>query len=187
MKEYIIGNKIILRKLEQTDYISFYNEVISIKDQDNYYYTSDEENYKKFFNSFILFNNNNYFYVICVKEKKQIIGYVNVSQNIIYLNEEYRTNDILNNIIKLLCNLFFNELKCDELSFNVNNKNSFLISTLDNNHFIKQEDNYKLKRSDYKLENKLKHKYLTGEDIDMFNERTYTNRKNICDNHWDGA
>ena len=28
---------------------------------------------------------------------------------------------------------------------------------------------------------------LTGEDIDMFNERTYSNRKNICDNHWDGA
>ena len=39
----------------------------------------------------------------------------------------------------------------------------------------------------YKRRGKIKHKYLTGEDIDMFNERTYSNRKNICDNHWDGA
>lgn len=187
MKEYIIGNKIILRKLELIDYVSFYNEVISIEDKDNFYYTNNEENYKKLFNYFILFNNNNYFYIICFKETKQIIGYVNVSQNIIYLNTIFRTNDILSNIIKLLCNLFFNELKCDELSFNVNNKNSFLISTFKNNHFIKQEDNYKLKRNDYKLERKIEHKYLTGEDIDIFNERTYSNKKNICDNHWDGA
>lgn len=40
------------------------------------------------------------------------------------------------------------------------------------------------------LKRKRKHKRLTGEDIDMFNEREYENskkRKNVCDEHIDGA
>lgn len=34
-----------------------------------------------------------------------------------------------------------------------------------------------------------KSKYLTGEDIDMLNERKYSSykKKNICDTHEDGA
>ncbi len=38
---------------------------------------------------------------------------------------------------------------------------------------------------------KRKHRYLTGEDIDMFKEREYENKKKkelpICDTHIDGA
>ena len=42
-----------------------------------------------------------------------------------------------------------------------------------------------------KKRKKRRSRYMTGEDIDMFNEREYENRnkkkENICDTHIDGA
>ena len=44
---------------------------------------------------------------------------------------------------------------------------------------------------DYTKRRKKRHRYFTGEDIDMFREREQENRqkkdRNICDTHIDGA
>lgn len=171
MKEYIIGNKINLRKIELKDKESIKNILDLNIDQ--------------------ILNSDGYCYLITLKDDT-IIGYITLSnQNTIFIIKEYQTIEIGSNVLRLILSFAFNDLKKDSISCIVDESNNYLNELFKLFHFTNElNDNgviYKLNKQDYKTKVIKKNKYLTGEDIDMFNERSSTQHKNICDNHWDGA
>lgn len=164
MKEYIIGNNINLRKVSEKDNIQ---NLITIDSN--------------------LMDKN--FYLITLKND-EIIGYVTMLNiNTLYIIPQFQNKEIECNVLRLILNYMFNELKQEEVIYEVNDNYNNIFHEF-NFTICDKHDNltiYKINKKEYKNKQIKKHKYLTGEDIDMFNDNKYSSHKNICDNHWDGA
>lgn len=209
MYEVLIGKDIILRKATNKDLDSIYKNVWSDKElfeYMNYSPTISIEEAKIRLEKSIEFQKHNYAYFICLKENDSAIGFcgikkindIQIEETGICIAKKYQKKGYGKQVLKLLLNLSFVNLKAKEFLYFVNENNiasqKLCLSFAFNRDLNYKNDNkillYVLNKSDYINKNKVKKvkfNNLTGEDIELLKEKKKIKNINVCDNHWDGA
>lgn len=209
MFELLIGKNIILRKAVLSDLDNIYNNVWSDDNLFTYMfvqYSKTKEEAEERLIKTITYQKNNYAYFICLRDTDEVIGFCGLKKE---NNNQYRETGICistkyqnlgfgKQVLKLLLDLVFINLKGQEFIYCADKRNiksQKLCLNYSFELFDKQiiDDKeilfYRLNRLKY-LNNKKKSyktKCLTGEDVDLINEKKGIKHRNICDNHWDGA
>ncbi len=208
MFELLIGKDIILRKAVLSDLNNIYENVWSNKNLFTYTFfkpSFTKEEAKLRLNKTIEYQKHNFSYFICLRDTDEAIGFCGVKKDNnsyqetgIIISDKYQNKGFGKQVLKLLLELVFVNLKGKEFIYCVDKKNIISQKLCLSYNFELFDEQiienkvilfYTLNRASYKVNktNHLKRKCLTGEDVDLMNDKKTLKHHNVCDNHWDGA